>query len=103
MNLTPKDVEELGFENFYALKLIMAVSLTSLSQETHKQQERISALEKEERVLKNDLESLAKIEVENQRKEEMLNREYEELDRKNNSRLIKGGDTSENDGDFGDI
>lgn len=72
----------------------MAVSLTSLSQETNKQQERISALEKEERVLKNDLDSLAKIEAENQRKEELLNKEYEELEKRNNSRLINGGDLS---------
>ena len=55
MDLTPRDVEEMGFETFYALKQILAATLTNLSEETVTQSEKIASLEKEERVLKRDL------------------------------------------------
>ena len=55
MDLTPRDVEEMGFETFYALKQILAATLTNLSEETVTQNEKIASLEKEERVLKRDL------------------------------------------------
>ena len=45
----------MGFENFYILKQILGATLTSLSEETNRQNERIAALEKEERVMKRDL------------------------------------------------
>jgi hypothetical protein len=47
MTLTTNDIEQLGFEAFYSLKLIMSASLSALSEETVAQNEKIAVLEKE--------------------------------------------------------
>lgn len=62
MTLSPSDIEQMSFESFYALKQIMATTLTSLSEETIKQNDKIASLEKEESVLKRDLQNLQRIE-----------------------------------------
>lgn len=46
MELTPTDVEQMGFETFYILKQILAATLTNLSEETVRQNDKISNLEK---------------------------------------------------------
>lgn len=62
MSLSPSDIEQMSFENFYALKQIMAVTLSSLSEETVRQNDKITSLDREENVLKRDLQNLSKIE-----------------------------------------
>lgn len=62
INLSPSDIEQMSFESFYALKQIMAATLTTLSDDTIKQNEKISSLEKEENTLKRDLQNLQRIE-----------------------------------------
>jgi hypothetical protein len=46
MSLSPSDIEQMSFESFYALKQIMAATLTNLSEETIKQNEKITSLDK---------------------------------------------------------
>lgn len=82
MTLTQTDIEQLGFEHFYVLKQIMAATLGNLSEETVNQNDRIVQLQKEERVLKRDLDNLTKIQKENGRKEERLREEFDKLERK---------------------
>jgi hypothetical protein len=61
MSLSPNDIEQMNFESFYALKQIMATTLTSLSEETVKQSDKIASLDQEESVLKRNLQNLQRI------------------------------------------
>ena len=87
MALTPSDIEQMGFEQFYALKQIMAYTLTGLSDDTVRQNQRIEELEREERKLKREQENLKKIEEDNSKKEMRLEQQIAELKQHNDLSL----------------
>lgn len=89
MALTAADIEQMSFESFYALKQIMAATLTNLSEETVRQNDKMESLGREERSLKRDIDSLGKIEEENRRKEAKLLEEYAKLDAKEKEMMLK--------------